>query len=522
MEENKKNNAVEKVENTVKQNNGNHRSTRLEIERLREQRKLEKQKLSAQKEREKARLREQRLIERNQRQALAREERARKRKERKKSANGGLVTAVISLGIATLILSSILTFTFLTPTKNDNLLEYSYQKSYYDTVERVKNMDLNLSKVIASKDQVAMQGYLMDLAINSELAENNIQQLPLQDESKYYTSKLINQIGDYAKYLNKKIARGESLTEQEKTTLFRLSVANATLLDTLNQTTSGMDENFSFTALSEQKDSAFLQSLTELENLSVEYPELIYDGPFSDGVDNKEIKGLTGENITEAGAKEEFTKIFSNLGLTDIQNAGELNGKIECFNLSATVNGDLLYAQISKIGGKLIMFDYAGSCNATSFDESSAKAKAEEFLAGLGLQDMKAVWSDISNNAYTFNFAYTQNNVVVYADLIKVRVCAETNMVIGMEATGYYINHTERIIGNPVITEKKARSYVSDDMEVQKGRLVLVPVGEMEKLCYEFEGWLDDSVYYIYIDAVTGKQVELLKVITSTEGNLLM
>ncbi|MBP5686717.1 MAG: germination protein YpeB, partial [Clostridia bacterium] len=124
---------------------------------------------------------------------------------RRKNGVGGYLAAIITLGIATLILASVLTFNLVMPTESDVTLESSYKKSFYEVMAEVDNMDLNLSKSLNSKDTAAMQGYLLDLAVNSELAENGIQQLPLKDENKFYTSKLINQIGDYAKYILKKL-----------------------------------------------------------------------------------------------------------------------------------------------------------------------------------------------------------------------------------------------------------------------------------------------------------------------------
>ena len=51
----------------------------------------------------------------------------------------------------------------------------------------------------------------------------------------------------------------------------------------------------------------------------------------------------------------------------------------------------------------------------------------------------------------------------------------------------------------------------------------MVPVGETsEKLCYEFTGTYDDSTFYVYIDALSGKQVQMFKVVESTEGTLLV
>ena len=60
-----------------------------------------------------------------------------------------------------------------------------------------------------------------------------------------------------------------------------------------------------------------------------------------------------------------------------------------------------------------------------------------------------------------------------------------------------------------------------DSAEV--GCRVVVPFGKQsERLCYEFSGEYDGSIFYAYIDARTGKQVELFKVIEGSEGSLLM
>ncbi len=543
MEE-KKNNAVEKVENAIsgenspQEDNSSRPDEKESLSALREKRRIEKDKLSALKFRERVRLKEQKLLknkeekEREHRlKALSikarneeREKRAldRKRRRDKNAGKGGYIAAIISLGIATLILSSVLTFTFLMPTESDNQLEASYQRSFYDVVEQVNNMDLNLSKTLATKDSASMQGYLMDLAINSELAESNIQQLPLKDENKYYTAKLINQIGDYAKYLNKKLANGEKLSKEELSTLSRLYNANLSLKDTLYKSLSNMDKDFTFSSLENESDNFFLQNLGELQNLSVEYPELIYDGPFSDGVDRKEIKGLPLSETNEAGAQDEFVKIFGNYGLSDVAVQGETQGTIGCFNVTAQVNDDNLFAQISKRGGKLIMFEYAGSCQEVNYLEDSAREEAENFLTSQSISNMKAVWCNLDNNVYTFNFAYENDGIIFYSDLIKIRVCAETKMVIGFEATSYYTNHTERLVPTATISENKAKEFVFEELVIQNSRLALIPIGtSSEKLCYEFECERDGQTFYVYIDATNGKQVEMFKVVESSDGKLL-
>ena len=54
-----------------------------------------------------------------------------------------LSAGLVSLGIATLVLASVLTFTLLMPSMNDKLLEANYQKSFYDVAKQVDNIRTN-------------------------------------------------------------------------------------------------------------------------------------------------------------------------------------------------------------------------------------------------------------------------------------------------------------------------------------------------------------------------------------------
>ena len=435
----------------------------------------------------------------------------------------GLVGAVVALSIVAVGLAIALAVTNLLPSTNDRMLEESYSRAFYDAVKQVDNVDLNLSKALVTKDKASLQKYLVDTAINSELCEGNLGELPLQDENKYNTTKLVNQIGDYAKYLNNKIIDGQTLTEQDYQMLKNLYIANQSLKASLHQTLDGMGDDFSMTSMmGGGNGNIVVKGFNDLENLSVNFPKMIYDGPFSDGQDDKEMKGLSGENINCEMAKENFRKIFPSYSPMDIICDSEVSGDVEALNVSATKDDEAMFAQFTKKGGKLILFSYSGSCKSVQIEEQTAIEKGQEFLQKLDIKDMKAVWINLANNVYTINFAYSQNDVVVYPDLIKVRVCAETGMVIGLEAKSYYTNHTERNIYKPALTKEQAKTYVFDGLNVENVALALVPVGSnSEKLCYEFFGESEGDTFYVYIDAITGRQVEMFKVIESTEGKLL-
>ena len=269
------------------------------------------------------------------------------------------------------------------------------------------------------------------------------------------------------------------------------------------------------------KDDARIQYSKTIEEFKTQKAQLVQEARQA-AKNELEESNLELTNISNE-AKEKFMNAFKDFSYSEVLSVGEAVGNIPCYNFQTEVKGDILYAQISKVNGQLITFSYAGSCKSVEIDSDDAIEKAMDFMANVGITNMKPVWVNLSNNVYTINFASVKDDVIIYSDLIKVRVCAETAMVIGFEATTYYTNHHERSLSISAISLSQAKNKVSKNIEIDTSRLVIVPIGkESEKLCYEFSGVYEGSTYYVYIDAVTGRQVEMFKVIDGTEGTLLM
>lgn len=106
--------------------------------------------------------------------------------------------------------------------------------------------------------------------------------------------------------------------------------------------------------------------------------------------------------------------------------------------------GRMFSAQMTKKGGVLAMFDSYEKCEAHNFDVEACVEIAENFLEKAGFDDMQEVWISEAGTECTINFAYEQNGVVCYSDLVKVKVCEEKGAVIGLEANSYIRSHTER------------------------------------------------------------------------------
>ena len=147
--------------------------------------------------------------------------------------------------------------------------------------------------------------------------------------------------------------------------------------------------------------------------------------------------------------------------------------------------------------------------------------KARQYLKEKGFSDMKNSYYEKANGIATVNFAYKQNDVVCYSDLIKVKVALDDGEIVGMEAKGYIMNHHSRDIRTPRLTKQEARGYVSPHLTIDSVNMALIPKdSKREVLCYEFKGTANNRNFIIYINADTGRDEDVQILIESPDGIL--
>ena len=99
----------------------------------------------------------------------------------------------------------------------------------------------------------------------------------------------------------------------------------------------------------------------------------------------------------------------------------------------------------------------------------------------------------------------------------------DSGVVCDMDAKLYIDNHTEREVAHPKLRVEQAEQNVSKDIMIEASRLALIPLSNgKEKLAYEFYGSASDGTYYVYIDALTGHELQIFKVVETEEGTLLL
>ena len=152
-----------------------------------------------------------------------------------------------------------------------------------------------------------------------------------------------------------------------------------------------------------------------------------------------------------------------------------------------------------------------------------ANKKGIEFLEQKGFKDMKETYFLKQEGEMTINYAYSQNGVIAYPDLIKVKVALDTGEILGIETTGYLNNHTQRDVRNIKISKEEAKKNLNKNLKIQSEGMAIIPTEwKTELLCYEFKGKVDDREFLVYINAENGREEDILIITNTPNGTLAM
>lgn len=398
-------------------------------------------------------------------------------------------------------------------------MESVYSRSYHDLLDSANDLDVKLGKLNAAGTAKAQQNILYDVWSAANLAGNSLAAFQGGEEGVMKATKFVGQLGDYAHYLAERMEDGEPLSAEERNTLYKLREVAAVLKDALKTVQTGMDEGRLFLEDGGMLDE-FTGAFDAFSKPDFEYPQMIYDGPFSDSLEDRDCKALKGlGKITEEKGAEILRKLVPSAENVEFYDRTESD--IVTLNYSFDTESGRGFAQISEQGGLLVACNMATEQTAADGNYPEHCAAAIKFAGDAGYDNLSVVWCAASHGIVYVNLAPVQNGVVLYPDLIKVKVDESGGSVVGLDATHYIYNHTARDIPAPAISAQEAASKVILP-KVSDAVLALIPLDETrEVLTYEFE-CESNGTYFVYIDALTGDEANILYVIDSEQGTVLM
>ena len=410
--------------------------------------------------------------------------------------------------------------------------ENSYNAAFFELVDYVQNVETYLAKSLISSTPEHGAETLTNLWREANLAQAYLSRLPIESQELENTEKFLNQVSDYSYSLSRKNIYNESLSDEDFNNLKELHTYSQELENTLNQLSDDLNTGrFSWgeltkkgtVAFAQQVDNISKESFSNLEENFHEYSGLIYDGAFSEHLTNAEPKGLTGDDIDEDQAKEIAENFIGIENIKEISNLGYFeNATISNYGFSIKKNNDeTVNISISKKGGHVISMNANRDVNTESITQEQADEKGKQYLESKGFSNMKETYYLKQDGIVTINYAYNQDNVVMYPDLIKVKVALDNGEILGLESTGYLNNHQKRDISNVKITKEEAKKNLNKNLEITSEGMAVIPTEwKTEILCYEFKGKVDEREFLVYINAENGKEEDVLVITNTPNGTL--
>lgn len=415
--------------------------------------------------------------------------------------------------------------------RQKQLTQDEYNRSMYELTAYIKNVDLNLTKLQLTADKRLTTLTLANLWREANLAKENLANLPIIQDNMGKTSKYLNQVSDFSHALMDSISRGKDITPEQYQDIARLNSSSTELLKITNNIYDDLNtgrlkwdevEKLGNEQLDENVAVSNIQSIPEP---FVEYEGLIYDGAYSDHIIELEPKNLSENVLTEDQAKENLTKIFGEENIEYINNMGENTNNLQLyeFQLKQKNYDTVRDIYMTKNDGKLYLMISDREVDEQKITVDAAKDIGKDFLKAMGVDEVVDTYYLITENLVTINYAATQNNVILYPDLIKVKIALDDGEVCSIETGGYTFNHTDRENLTPKITMQEAEKKIHKDIELESSNLAIIPTeAKKELLVYEFKGTINNKKCIIYINALTGEEENLLMIIETPNGTLTM
>lgn len=401
--------------------------------------------------------------------------------------------------------------------QNANILEGVYSSSYYSMVDNVNNLSVDLSKYSTLSSNQTKLSTMQDMMTDCNYILAGLSILPIDEENVVSATKFFNQINGVCEAYIKKINRGEKLSIDDELLFDKIAMVVGEIKSNFNEQNYGMyDTGFNFVDASVFDDTGMNElsaGMGDLTNGSIEYPAMIFDGPFSAALETSVVKGLPETEISREEATSYLKDTVYKNRDVEITFVKETNGDIATYDFDIEIDGKIFDAQVSKRGGLLITLSgYAESGDAI-MSVNQAKEMAKTFANNIGFESMNAVWQEVHQNVAYINLAPTINDVIMYPDLVKVKIDLTAQEIIGFEAVNYALNHVDRIFENN-LTESECEKDLGFDYEIiQTNKCIIRLDSGKEISVYEFVTERIDGVYFYYINANTGEIAKTLKLV---------
>ena len=438
--------------------------------------------------------------------------------------------------IILIIISLILGYFWYKERKENSIAVHNqYNLALYELTDYVHDVENYLAKSLITSTPQHGAETLSKVWREANLAQVYLSELPVSSTELSNTAKFLNQVSEYSYSLSRKNIYGEELTQDDLNNLTKLHNYSTELKNTLDQLCTDMNEGrISWEELTKTTEVAFAKQVDNLSastfsNLDENFGDfagLIYDGAFSEHMESAEKKGLVGNEIDEEKAKKIAKDFVGEDRIIEINFAGLIeNGDIEVYDFTIRIkdgeDNNPMTISIAKKGGHIVNMNYNRKIEHELISQDDANRIGKDFLNSREIPNMKETYYLKEGGIVTINYAYMQDGVVIYTDLIKLKIALDNGEIMGIETSGYLNNHTIRTIPEPKISKEEAKRSLNKNLQLTSEGLAIIPTEwKTEIFCYEFKGKINDTDFLVYVNAEDRKRRKYISNNRYTKWNI--
>ncbi len=408
--------------------------------------------------------------------------------------------------------------------RNENLklqIENNYSRSLNNFSASLNNISLLLKKAKYITTPARLSQTAAELLTEAEISKTALSQLP--SGARLDTlNRFLSQAGNYAFAVSGELYSGKELPKDYNNNIIALSETAETISKIVGTAQVNFDNIDYWTKEIEQKleseiDQSLTSSLQKMEGELTDYPTLVYDGPYSDHILEKEPQMLVDARVVSNEEAKKKACEFLQIKEKELEFVTEENGKIATYRFG----NETTDITVSRNGGHIVYMRKNRQIESHIISYKQALEKAKRFLENNSLSPFIETYYFIDEGVCVINFAFLDGQTICYTDLLKVGVAMDNGEIVLYESSGYLANHTERAFETPIYTAEQASQKVSRELKILKNSIALIPTNKgKEERCYEFLCADGDTEVLVYINVLTLEQEEILILYKSDGGTL--
>ncbi|MBR4079495.1 MAG: germination protein YpeB [Christensenellaceae bacterium] len=383
-------------------------------------------------------------------------------------------------------------------------------------VSSAEKLNAGFMKLSVSGDTAKMEELLADVWRDSAEAAAQIDNAALDEEDKRELEAFVNTVGDYAHELGNKLAENRTISAEDRQQLTEIADVLEMVTEQLQYARiNGYTADIDIDDFFEEREQEFI---------SGEYPRLIYDGPFSESIQNRAPRGLPGYNVTEQKA----LKVAEDFVHHVLAPTAHTDGEVLPFYNFENADGSVRVS-VTKQGGAILYYKKEIETDGLSVLPSEKRLREIEEIAGKYLEEKgygKTVpsWKSYYNGMAVIEMVpATADGIRLYPDLIKVWVNLQSGEVTALDTRNYLMNHRLRDLPREILSREAAEERLSEELTVLERSLAVIPNDDgSESFCYGFLCIKDKQKLIVFLDAVNGSERDILVVMERGDGQLTM